>query len=148
MECACSACSEITWRCETRWNMTYCKVATCDRNTHDTLSQVETHWIITGRSNPFLSLVWFRITCWRRSPLEARPRIFLSLSFMNFFLSTKEWCHTNLLLWEQPGLCAVSNIHWITQSPMFLSFYCKIKFNYRYIFFFYLTTLKIISPFV
>lgn len=84
----------------------YCKVATCDGNTRDTVRQVETHWIITRRSNPFFVLGLIQNRPLTPLPLGG-PSLpnFLSLPFINFFLFTKERRHTNSLLWERPFNC-------------------------------------------
>lgn len=103
-----------TWDKVKRWS--YCKVATCDGNTRDTVRQVETHWIITRRSNPFFVLGLIQNRPLTPLPLggSSLPN-FLSLPFINFFLFTKERHHTNSFLWERPGLCVLSNIRWILQ---------------------------------
>lgn len=111
---------EMSWRRETRWRI-YCKVTPHDPDTRDTLSQVENHWIITQCSNLFvLGLVQnHKLTS---GPLRRPIPTYLFHFALHLFLFTKEWRHTNFLLWE-------SALYFVLNT-LFLSFVCQITFIY------------------
>lgn len=118
---------EVSWRCETRWR-TYPKVTTHHHSSRDTLSQVEIHWIITKRSNPFVLGSIQNHTSTSLSPLPRDPsqHIFSTLPFVNFFYFSQRndatWTcsseNSSGCTWSwTPGFCpSVARLNSITAS--------------------------------
>lgn len=116
---------EMNSRRETRWRI-YCKVIPHDHNTHDTLSQVENHWIITQCSNLFVLDLIQNHTLMSGPLWRPLTTYLFHFSLHYLFLFTKGWRHTNFLLWE-------SHVLYVVLNTVFLSFICQIKFNYIFL---------------